>query len=319
METQATRNDTLTAGGFSTVIPRPTPPINLLKKINAAMAKVTYIQKDKTNSFHKYNYASIDAIKDHVQAAFIEVGLVFTTTTKILSVATGLGKDQKESLTTVQLDYSLYDAASGESLSGSGVGTGMDSGDKGVYKAISGALKYILGTILLFATGDDDPEYDNTPKTQQPKPAAPPQKTETKPVPATSKPQVNHAPSTPTNEPRPQRPASVPGVVPASSIPEPPAKPFNGEDDTLPGRELPTPEEYKVWSTAAKEFMTANGIKTAQLKGYLKNYFEKGPAKVKEAGDLSKVPYQVLLAASKDLLTASNADTIKNFKPAETN
>jgi hypothetical protein len=297
------------------------PPIKLLKKLAAIKKELGgYVQKQGYNEAQRYSFVRDSDITQKVGQALDDHG-VFLMPGRITAVAEEIsrvsrdGKERKDRLTSVDYEFTFYDVDSGESLSGTMPGTGADPGDKGVYKALTGARKYIQTNTFMLATGDD-PEIEPEPP---PRTQTPPQKTETKPVPATSKPQVNHAPSTPTTEARPQRPASVPGVVSGSSIPEPPTKPFNGEDDTLPGRELPTPEEYKAWSTAAKEFMTANGIKTAQLKGYLKNYFEKGPAKVKEAGDLSKVPYQVLLAASKDLLTASNADTIKNFKPAETN
>lgn len=62
-------------------------------------------------------------------------------------------------LTLITMQYHFFDSESGESLEGTFCSQGADSGDKGIFKAITGGIKYILSSIFLIPTGDD-PEKD---------------------------------------------------------------------------------------------------------------------------------------------------------------
>lgn len=63
-------------------------------------------------------------------------------------------------LTTITVDGTWIDGDTGETLPASTwVGYGADTGDKGVYKAMTGAEKYMLMKGFLISTGDD-PEAD---------------------------------------------------------------------------------------------------------------------------------------------------------------
>ena len=74
-------------------------------------------------------------------------------------------------LTTVNVRYGFIDSESGQELSGSAVGQGTDKGDKGVYKAITGAIKYIYMKSFNIPTGDD-PENEKKPVNRVAKKAA---------------------------------------------------------------------------------------------------------------------------------------------------
>jgi len=82
-------------------------------------------------------------------------------------------------LTTVKLEVRFVDADSGEQYTSYFYGDGYDKTDKGLYKAITGALKYALLKTFLVATGDD-PEKDgvasskNKPDLQVPSSFPPP-------------------------------------------------------------------------------------------------------------------------------------------------
>ena len=129
------------------------------QKLLEVMRLVRYIQKDKRNEFHKYAYASDEAIKRAVHDAMAEVGLVFSASVKDIQREKGLGKSATETLTTVMIEYAFTDPESGTSVTGVFAGTGCDSMDKGLYKAVTGALKYALTSTFLIPTGDD-PEED---------------------------------------------------------------------------------------------------------------------------------------------------------------
>jgi len=124
---------------------------NILKKMTAIMADVSFIKKDATNAHNKYDYASEFAIKRDVGAALREHGVIFQLD-QDLPIQCG-------SVVIVPCRYTFWDAESGESLTGSCIGAGHTRDDKGVYAAITGAIKYCLTANFMVATGDD-PETD---------------------------------------------------------------------------------------------------------------------------------------------------------------
>lgn len=149
-------------------------PTTIYQKISAVYDAVQYIQKDKRNSFHGYNYASEAAIKAKLHEAFSEHGLLLLPP-EILELRDGdrepnklnsQGKETKgEFLTTIKVKLAIADRDSGEKVEGILYGRGQDSGDKGIYKALTGALKQFLTTTFMIATGDD-PERDDEPEPQ---------------------------------------------------------------------------------------------------------------------------------------------------------
>jgi hypothetical protein len=140
------------------------PRAALFQKVLLVYEQVRYIQKDKRNNFHGYNYASEAAIKSQLHEAFLANGLILLPP-EILSLHDGEpsaakeGKEGKNFLTTIQVRFAIADTATGETMTGTTYGRGSDSSDKGIYKALTGALKYWLTTTFLIATGDD-PEQD---------------------------------------------------------------------------------------------------------------------------------------------------------------
>lgn len=144
---------------------------NLGKKIVAVMEAVTNVAKDKTNSHFNYRYASDEAIVTAVRAEAVKQKLVF--------IPNQLEVVKNGDFTRLHVEYTILDADSGESVQTRVYGEGQDKGDKGVYKAATGAEKYFLLKTFLIPTGDD-PENDggasrstkaSTTTTQKPTPA----------------------------------------------------------------------------------------------------------------------------------------------------
>jgi hypothetical protein len=81
------------------------------------------------------------------------------------------GKADKK-IYTLTVEYTLYDGESGEEMKFTILGQGEDSGDKGTYKAMTGATKYALMKLFLIPTGDD-PENDTEHRFVPGKQAAP--------------------------------------------------------------------------------------------------------------------------------------------------
>lgn len=138
--------------------------MSIYQKLWQVMSEVDYIQKDKTNTFHRYNYASEAAIKEKLHESLVRNRVLFLPyKSELEERITGLGKDGKEALTTLKLYYKFVDIDSGETHEGELHGVGSDALDKGIYKAITGCIKYILTGNFLIPTGDD-PEREEEPK-----------------------------------------------------------------------------------------------------------------------------------------------------------
>jgi len=133
---------------------------NIITALNKIMDEAKYVQKNAENKFHNYKYASESALLETLRPAMIKNGLVL-----IPSVNNASAIDEHGN-TLVSVEYTLAHV-SGEIWPDkiTAVGCGNDRarngtvGDKGVYKAITGANKYILFKLFQIETGDD-PEKD---------------------------------------------------------------------------------------------------------------------------------------------------------------
>lgn len=151
----------------------PTGLNSVYKKIHACMKELSFIEKDKKNTFHNYKYASEEAIKKAVHEQLVLNGLIFKVSLlDCVSRETTTKKGDRTSLTNVKVEYCFIDIDTGDSLCGVFYGTGEDSLDKGTYKAITGAIKYILTSTFLIPTGDDpeNEKGENSKEDKKPEP-----------------------------------------------------------------------------------------------------------------------------------------------------
>lgn len=125
----------------------------ILGKLHLVMTEVDYIQKDGKNSFQKYSYASEYAIKEKFHEAFTKHKIIFQFSTSNVRIENGL--------TFLDCAYAFHDVESGESLSGTFVGSGAGRDEKGNYAAVTGAIKYILTSNFIVPTGDDTEDDKN--------------------------------------------------------------------------------------------------------------------------------------------------------------
>lgn len=151
----------------------------ICKKILAIMKDVEYVQKDGKNKFQNYNYVSEANISEKVRQSMVTNGIIAVPNVANISVIpagkTNSGAEQR--LTTVDLITEWIDSESGESITVSMSGQGIDTGDKGVYKAITGANKYTLMKMFQIATGDDPEKEEEQPKQQEKQPTEKPTQT----------------------------------------------------------------------------------------------------------------------------------------------
>jgi hypothetical protein len=137
----------------------------LVQKLAKVMAETRWVEKKGHNSFFNYDYARETDILDAVRAKLAENGIFVFTSVEHMDVKE-TGKRTRDgspvSLVFVRTKHTFWDGESGETIEVFGTGCGEDAGDKAIYKAITGAMKYFIAKNFLISTGDD-PEKDAEP------------------------------------------------------------------------------------------------------------------------------------------------------------
>ena len=130
--------------------------------MNKVMAEVGYVHKKDENKFQKYKYAGESALLAALRPAMVKHGLVLLPSIQKVSPIDEYGN------THVIIDYTLTHISGAvwpHPLSAAGCGNDRNSkggvGDKGLYKAITGANKYMLFKLFQLETGDDAEKADN--------------------------------------------------------------------------------------------------------------------------------------------------------------
>lgn len=129
--------------------------------LHQVMQKVSYVQKDATNDFHKYKYASEAALLAALRPAMIEAGLILIPSVSMVKNIDDYGNTHIEmEYTLVHKDGEVWPFPIRAAGAGNDRAKNGAVGDKGVYKAITGANKYLLFKLFQIETGDD-PEVTN--------------------------------------------------------------------------------------------------------------------------------------------------------------
>jgi len=121
--------------------------MGLLAKLLEAAKSIQQIEKTGYNAFHDYRYATEEDIVKPIRQALYSRNVMFT------SEVTNC--EFKDDIAIVSMRFTFYDVETGEQLSFNWVGSGQDKGDKGVYKAQTGALKYFLLKTFLLPSATD--------------------------------------------------------------------------------------------------------------------------------------------------------------------
>jgi hypothetical protein len=138
----------------------PEPANKILFALHEVMSKVGYVQKKDRNDFQHYNYAGEAALLETLRPAMVEAGLI------LIPSGTERAEIDQYGITNVTVEYTLAHK-DGEvwpdKIRAYGAGGDKNKngvGDKGLYKALTGANKYLLFKLFQIETGDD-PEIPN--------------------------------------------------------------------------------------------------------------------------------------------------------------
>lgn len=116
------------------------------------------LKRGAKNDFDHYSYFSEAQYKRLFTELLSANGLELTVSTKAVEDIDGTQKQPFGR--RVALEITLTDTATGHAETTVHFGEGMDKGDKALYKAYTGAVKYFLADTFLVATGDD-PETES--------------------------------------------------------------------------------------------------------------------------------------------------------------
>lgn len=131
----------------------------LYQKINACMSEIRRVAKNGRNDFHRYDYATESDILETVRPIMVKHNLhIGFDVTDVRENH----KNEKQIITVALMVVTVTDCETGYSEKHQWAGSGEDSGDKGLYKAMTGGQKYFLMKFFSIPTGDD-PESDGTP------------------------------------------------------------------------------------------------------------------------------------------------------------
>ncbi len=131
-------------------------------KVVAVMQEIGAVTKSRMNLQQKYPYRGIDDFFNELHPIMAKHGLVFEPSTEILqNDVRVLGSGTQMNFITIQLSINFADENGQKTTPCRNVGVGMDSGDKAVYKAIAGAVKYFVQNTFSVPTEEmKDPEDD---------------------------------------------------------------------------------------------------------------------------------------------------------------
>ena len=133
---------------------------SIYKKILDVIEEISRVEKKGHNNFHNYDYVKEADLIEAVRNLLIKNNLIILNNIlKTQEVEHKTKKGETEYLTKVKVKYTIIDTETGEKIDLKGFGAGQDSGDKGLYKALTGSMKYFLMKNFLIAS-DDDPEKD---------------------------------------------------------------------------------------------------------------------------------------------------------------
>ena len=134
-------------------------PNSAHKKVLAIMSKIAALPKRGHNSFSNYNYVTEFDAAEAIRKGCVEEGLVIlpsVTASEIHYPESG----GKGAWANVTMEYLFCDPETGDNFKTAMVGSAKDTGDKAIYKAITGAQKYCYMKCF-HVGGSDDAEADS--------------------------------------------------------------------------------------------------------------------------------------------------------------
>lgn len=135
--------------------PIPSTVLTICELMPKLMADCKAVGKDHKNSFHKYQYRSVDDLMSAVREVLIKHSVFLLP--RFQEPTYTHSEKSTHCRVLLELDWVASD---GSRVTTTSLGEGTDTGDKAAYKAMAGALKYnLLQTLEIPTDEPKDPEY----------------------------------------------------------------------------------------------------------------------------------------------------------------
>ena len=136
---------------------------SLVAKLAEAMEQVGGVEKKGRNQAQNYDYVKAADVAKALRHELLQRGVMIIPDeveciTKQIQFTNAKGETRQSNEVQVKTAYHITDGAT--ELVMHGIGIAWDSGDKAIYKAKTGALKYFLRGLGLVPDEKDDPEFD---------------------------------------------------------------------------------------------------------------------------------------------------------------
>jgi hypothetical protein len=133
---------------------------NLAGKLARILGDIGAIKPEGRNQFHGYDYITEGQLSSALKVRLSQAGIFLLTSVDDVTMQRVTNqKGNEENLVTVRTTHTFMDSDTGEAYQVKGVGMGIDPGDKAIYKALTGGLKYVLMKNFL-VSDHTDPEAD---------------------------------------------------------------------------------------------------------------------------------------------------------------
>lgn len=130
-----------------------------MNKLRKLLMEKGILIKGAINDFDNYEYFSEAQYKELFTELFSKCGIEFNSTE--INVQQIDGTDKQKFGVFVTMDFQMSDIDTGYTLKSIHSGIAFDKGDKALYKAKTGALKYFFASTFLVATKDDPERVDD--------------------------------------------------------------------------------------------------------------------------------------------------------------
>lgn len=157
METQEVKKP----NGAPPPIPPDTPKKNLFQKLAEVVTAIDHVEKGGVNDFQKYRYVKATDIARAVRLELSRRNVYLVSDVVEVRNYEIPAREGVMQAVDIKMQFSFFDGddTAVPPIVLHSMGTGTDKGDKAVYKAMTGALKYGLRNAFLIPD-ESDPEAD---------------------------------------------------------------------------------------------------------------------------------------------------------------
>lgn len=164
----------------------------IFTKLNKILGEVGKVPKSGHNNFHNYDYVKEDDLTEHLRPLLAKHGLALIFNAVEL-------KEMPNSGLAVKTEIMIGDT-DGACIVATVWGMAQDKGDKAIWKAMTGAMKYWLYKTFLVSTGDDPERGDDDKNGAAARKTAPPPAQKPAAAPAKAPAPAAKAPATPSTK-----------------------------------------------------------------------------------------------------------------------